>query len=219
MSVILEFSIAAEDFELGQVLMGEPEIRLELERVVPTGNMVMPFVWASGDTHEAFERHVRSHPRVKELLVLDSVDDSKLYHIEWNDEPTHLIESIVEADATVLEARGDANWVFRLRFPDQHQLSVFHDDIVEHDIPIQVERTFTLAKKSRHGYWFGLTTEQREALVIALQRGYFETPSKVSLDDLAEELDITRQALSNRIRLGNEKILHSTLLSSETDKE
>ncbi|WP_157533205.1 helix-turn-helix domain-containing protein, partial [Haloferax profundi] len=49
--------------------------------------------------------------------------------------------------------------------------------------------------------------------------GYFETPSEVSLDELADELDITRQALSNRIRLGNEKVLYGALLSSSSGTE
>lgn len=219
MSVILEFSIAASDFELGQVLMGPPGMHLEIERVVPTGNMVLPFVWATGDDHDEFTEKVRTNPAVREVCVLDSVEDSHLYRIEWDKEATRLIDIIVASDATVLEARGNRDWLFRLRFPDQDTLSTFHANVVEHDVPITVERTFTSTKNREHGYKFGLTDEQREALVLALRRGYFETPSKVSLDELADELDITRQALSNRIRLGNEKVLYGTLLSSSTDTD
>ena len=55
MSVILEFSIDGEKFSLGQVLSGAPDMHLGLERIVPTGHMVMPFVWATGDDHDAFD--------------------------------------------------------------------------------------------------------------------------------------------------------------------
>jgi len=218
-SVILEFVIDGEAFRLGEVLAGPADMHLEVERIVPTGDMVMPFVWTTGGDHERFEEHVRAHPAVEELLALDRVGQSVLYRIEWVDAPTDLLEGISEAEAVVLEAQGDGNWTFRLRFPDHERLSQFHNYILDHDVPIHIERTYTLTEEGGRGYRFGLTADQREALVLALRRGYFETPSEASLDEIAEELGITRQSLSTRIRRGNEKILRKALLSSAVDFE
>ncbi len=53
MSVILEFSLPATEFQLGEALSGTP-MQLEIERIVPTGDMIMPFVWATGDDHDSF---------------------------------------------------------------------------------------------------------------------------------------------------------------------
>lgn len=217
MSVILEFTIAAEDFRLGQVLSNPPEMQFELERVVPTGHMVMPFVWATGDDHAAFAENVRNDPAVRELLALDRLDDSGLYRVEWNDSPTDLIEAISKADASILQARGNDEWVFRLRFNDHDKLSQFHNYVIEEEMALHIDRTYTLTEATDRGHRFDLTKEQREALLLALQRGYFATPRDVSLDELAGELEITRQALSNRIRLGNEKVLRGALLPSITD--
>lgn len=214
MSVILEFTIDAEAFKLGQVLSGGPEMHLELERIVPTGDMTMPFVWATGDDHEAFERAVRSHPTVKELLVLDTVGENGLYRIEWEESPTDLIEAIATADGVVLEAMGNRDWVFHLRFPDHDSLSQFHNFVIERELPIHIERTYTLTEETRRGHRFDLSQEQREALVLGLRHGYFSTPREVSLDELAAELGISRQAVSKRIRRGNEKVLRTVLLSS-----
>jgi predicted DNA binding protein len=219
MSVILEFTIDAEEFQLGRVLSDPSEMHLDLERIVPTGDMIMPFVWATDGDHGSFEETVRNHPRVKELHALDTIGNSSLYRIEWEAAPTDLIEAIAESDAVVLEAYGNADWVFRLRFLDHDGLSTFHNAVIERGIPIHIERTYTLTEQTEHGYRFGLSQEQREALVLALRRGYFETPSEVSLDELAEELDITRQALSNRIRRGNRNVLHKVLLTSTDDLE
>jgi len=174
----------------------------------------MPFVWATGADHEAFGAKVRDQPMVRELHVLDRVGDSGLYRIEWEEQPTDPIEAISNSDAVVLEARGTSSWVFRLRFPDHDRLSTFHNYVVERGVDLHVERTYTLGEETERGHRFGLTQEQREALVLALRRGYFETPRAVSLDDLAAELDVTRQAVSNRIRRGNRKVLRATLLSS-----
>jgi predicted DNA binding protein len=55
--------------------------------------------------------------------------------------------------------------------------------------------------------------------VLALRRGYFATPSEVELADLADDLGISRQAVSNRIRRANEKILHKVLLSGGSQYE
>jgi len=219
MSVILEFSIPGEKFTLGQVLSGPPTMYCELERIVPTGDMMMPFVWVTGDDHEQFAERVRDDPLVRELTVLDTVGESALYRIEWAEVPTDLIEGIASTDAAVLEAYGNEDWRFRLRFLDHDGLSQFHNFVIEHDIPCHIDRTYTLTETDQSGYRFDLSQEQREALLLALRRGYFATPSEVTLDELADELGITRQALSERIRRGNEQVLRKALLSAASDFE
>lgn len=217
MSVILEFTIAGEEFILGKVLSGPEIMHLELERIVPTGDMIMPYVWATGKDHAGFEKTVQEHPAVKEVLALDILGDSALYRVEWHGNPTDLIEGIAVADGVVLEARRDTQWHFRLRFPNHDKLTVFHNFILDQDIPIHIELTYTLSETIERGHRFNLSNEQREALVLATQQGYFATPRETSLEDLAAELGISEQAVSNRIRRGNEKILQQVLLSSASD--
>jgi hypothetical protein len=86
MSVILEFSIPATDFQLGDVLSGPPDMQIELERIVPTGDMIMPFVWATGKTQAEFAAMVRSHATVREFLELDTVGETTLYCFVESDE-------------------------------------------------------------------------------------------------------------------------------------
>ena len=219
MSVVLEFSVDGTEFALGKVLSGSPAMRLEIERIVPTGTQIMPFVWATGTNHEAFEATVRESPQIAELLVLDKVKNSALYRINSTTPPEDLIKGIADSDATVLEAKGSEQWQFRLRFIDHDRLSTFHTYCTDHEIPIHIERTYTFSAEADQRRQFGLSREQREALVLALQRGYFATPSETNLETLADELDISRQALSNRIRRGNEKILEGVLLSPATDDD
>ncbi|MFP8955355.1 helix-turn-helix domain-containing protein [Natrialbaceae archaeon A-CW3] len=219
MSVILDFTIDGEQFKLGEVLSDPEPMHFELERIVPTGDMTMPFVWATGENHDAFEEAVQTHPAVSEFLALDFVGDSALYRVEWHDDPTDLIEGIAMADAVVLEAQGNRQWRFRLRFPNHDKLSGFHNFILEHGIPIHIDRTYTLSETTERGHRFDLSHEQREALILAIKRGYFATPRETSLEDIATELEISEQAVSNRIRRGNEKILHQVLLTSARDFE
>lgn len=192
-------------------------MHLDLERIVPTGNQVMPFVWATGKNQGVFENTVRAHSAVKEFLALDRLGQSALYRIEWRDAPTDLLEGIARTDAVVLEAQGDQTWVFSLRILDHNRLSEFHNYVIEQLIPIHIERTYTLTEETEHGHRFGLSQAQREALVLALEWGFFATPSEASLNDLAKELDISKQAVSDRIRRGNEQVLRKSLLPSVTD--
>jgi predicted DNA binding protein len=218
MSVILDFTIDADGFQLGQVLAPPPEMVLEVERIVPTGSMIFPFVWAIGGDHETFEEAVRSHPAIKSLTSLDRFGDKGHYRLEWQDSPTDLVAAFERSDAIILEARGSDIWEFRLRFTDNENLSTFYTLVRDLALPIQIERVYSLSEPLGHGQQFDLSVEQREALSLAHRRGYFASPSEVHLDELAGQLGISRQAISKRIRRGNEKILQRIFARSETDE-
>lgn len=217
MSVLLEFTIENEEFTLGRVLAGPPPMHIELERIVPTGNVTMPFLWVTGDEFERFEQKVSTHRFVEDVFALDRVGDSTLYRVTWRRNHSDLIRGITEADGTILEGRADDRWHFRLRFPDHDALSRFHNFCTEQGISVHIVRTYTETDRTESVKQFGLSQEQREAVVLGLRRGYFDTPSQVSLDELAEELGISQQATSKRIRRGTKQVLGKALLSSAAD--
>ncbi|RQG98055.1 helix-turn-helix domain-containing protein [Natrarchaeobius chitinivorans] len=217
MSVILEYTIENEEFMLGEVLAGPPQMRIELERIVPTGNSVVPFLWVTGDDFEAFEQQVTAHEFVDDILALDKVEDSTLYRVKWHGKHNDLIQGITEAEGTILEGRADDRWYFRLRFPDHDSLSRFHNTCTDLGISIHIVRTYTETDRTESVKQFALSQEQREALIVGLRRGYFDTPSQVSLDELADELEISQQATSDRIRRGTKQVLSEVLLASATD--
>ena len=59
---------------------------------------------------------------------------------------------------------------------------------------------------------FGLTDEQYEALTMACETGSVDVPRATDLDELAAELDISHQALSERFRRGTEMLIEEALL-------
>lgn len=50
---------------------------------------------------------------------------------------------------------------------------------------------------------------------MALERGYFDVPRQVNLTGLAEEMDVSDTAVSQRIRRGITGLLMATLSNSE----
>lgn len=101
---------------------------------------------------------------------------------------------------------------FHFRFPNHDQLTQFYDYCVENEITgIELEYLYSLNERSSHIYEYNLTPEQQEALVLAAQRGYFSTPREVTLKELATELNISQQALSQRVRGATEKVVLGAL--------
>lgn len=222
MSVIADFTISGETFGLGRLLRSEREVEIELERLVPTGNEVMPYFWVrmpDGDV-ETFEREIREDPLVERLDVLDRVDGETLYAAEWERIPESLIQGIVQTRGAILSGRGmDGHWRFMIRFPDHDRLHEFSEFLDDHDIHIRVDRIYTQTDHSRREHAFDVTDEQHVAVVSAVRRGYFEVPRDATLSDIADELGITRQAASERVRRGVNAILQTVLLAEEWEPE
>jgi len=57
----------------------------------------------------------------------------------------------------------------------------------------------------------GLTDRQREALTLAISRGYYESPRRVAAEELAEELGISQPSLSSLLRRGERELITSSL--------
>lgn len=56
-----------------------------------------------------------------------------------------------------------------------------------------------------------LTGKQREALDAAVTSGYYDSPKRVSLGELADDLGISKSALSHRLRAAESKLVTSVL--------
>jgi predicted DNA binding protein len=222
MSVVLEFTIEADEFAFGSVLSTAGDLSFEVEQIVPTGLEVMPFIWVGADRDltemlPRFEKTIRNSAIVQDLTSLGRLEAGILYRIEWGDcSDDGFLTALETTEATVLDAWGKQTWNFRVRFANEDCLTDFHDALRESGVTIGGERTHVVTVDNTRRWNFGLTPEEREALTLALERGYFETPSKADLADLGGELDITKQSVSDRIRRGNQKILQQALHSSES---
>jgi hypothetical protein len=213
MSVIVEFTIATEEFVFGSVVAPSERMTLELEAIVPTGNRILPYFWATGGDFEAFERRVLADSAVESAAQLDRVDDTALYRVEWGPDVPGLLTGLAKTEAVVLESMTiDEGWFFRVRFPAHDQLGDFYNFCTDADITVRVKRVYTLAEASRAGRTFDLTPEQREAIVLAVRMGYFTVPRETDLHEIAAELGISQQATSKRVRRGADKVLRSALL-------
>jgi len=213
MSVIAEFTTPADEFVLGGALAAHPDVRVELEQVVPTRGEVVPFFWAWGRNLDAFAETVREQSGVAALEQVEGVDDQILYRVEWTDATTDLGRVFRTTDATVLEASGrDDAWHFELRFADHDGVQSFQAECVYSDVGLELRRLHSLSAVGT-GESYDLTSEQRETLLTALERGYFEEPRDITLEELADELGLSPTAVSGRMRRAEAKLIARTLVT------
>ena len=212
MSVVAKFTIDSSEFILGEVLSMDASTHVEMERVVPASRQVMPYVWVSGVDLEEFEAHVRADDSIESLTALDYIEGKALYRVEWAEDVESLIYGMARVNATILEAQGNEQWVFRLRFDDHSGLADFHNYCTDHDISFTLDRVYTLTDEQEGAYSFDLTEAQRKALVRAVEGGYFEVPRTITLTDIGNDLGITEQTASENVRRGANKVLRKVLL-------
>ncbi|MFC4988113.1 helix-turn-helix domain-containing protein [Saliphagus infecundisoli] len=66
---------------------------------------------------------------------------------------------------------------------------------------------------------FDLTTGQEEALTMALARGYCDIPRTVDMEELADELGVSHQALSERLRRAHGTLVGNALERREESRD
>jgi predicted DNA binding protein len=101
-----------------------------------------------------------------------------------------------------------------LEVPDQDRLRQLLEVIGAADVPAQTTDVTEAGLSPEAAVTIDLgvlTAKQREALELALERGYYERPRDATLSDLAELLGITKSAVSQRLRSAESKLVNHAL--------
>jgi predicted DNA binding protein len=220
MSVIAEFTVHSDDFALHHALTTAPKMIVEIERVVATmEDKVMPYFWVSGLERSEFEDAFHEDESVKNITAIDEVDSGKLYRAEWTENVETIVYAYVEIGATILRAIASGErWELRMRFDNHEKLSEFQEYCEENDISFELNE-LKEQEQPMASVQYDLTTKQRETLVTALEEGYYEVPQEVTMSELADEMEISQQALSKRFHTGHRNLITSTLTISYPDEE
>ena len=215
MAMEASFIVDQPEFPLNTVFEQLPDARIELDRVVPTQDVVVPYFWIYSENIEELSTDMSTDYGVDEIKVVDELEAQMLVRIDWNLDHESVLTAIVNTDVTLLSGLGDAeNWTFEVRSSDQQKISEFQTYCHENDIPLKLTQLHALSPlESDREY--DLTEGQRKALVLAYSRGYFDSPRDATQTDLADELDISRQAVSARLQRGLRRLVASTLITAQ----
>ncbi|NHN60230.1 MULTISPECIES: helix-turn-helix domain-containing protein [Halorussus] len=215
MSVIVEFRIPSADFELGRILRVEGVTSIELETLVPIGEATVPLFWIHNSTRQSFLETVQRHPAVNNATEVDVFEDRTLFTLDWDANHDHVFRGINESDGQLLSAIGTPEaWDFELRFPDHDALSEFTAHCEDAQVSVEATRVYNPTKPDA-GPWYGLTEPQREAITLAVEMGYYDIPRGCTTKELADELGISDQAVTERLRRAIVALVTYTLAPSE----
>ncbi|WP_339105883.1 helix-turn-helix domain-containing protein [Haloterrigena salinisoli] len=209
------FTVPSDQFPLGTVFNQLPDVTVELERIIPARDVVIPYFWVRGTEVDDIESVFTEHPGTKGIRLVDSVEDEYLLRVEWALDYDDVLTVLAKTEVPLIEAIGtNHKWTFEIRGDDQSDIAEFQQRCRELDIPTTLTELHALTPVET-GTEAALTDTQQEALVLAYEHGYFESPREVTLEVLGEELGISQQAVGSRIRGGIKHILGSTLSAVE----
>ena len=221
MSTIAELTVPAEEFALRQTLERLPEVEVEVERVVAYDpDHVMPYVWFSGDEESIakLDEEFAADPSVNDVTLLTDLEDERLYRMEWIEDVTVMLHVLTEEEATVLQATGErAQWWLRILFPERDSLSRTYEFATEQGFSVDIHKIHEL-DDDRYGR-YGLTDAQHETLVKALESGYYEIPRATDMEALSDELGISHQALSERLRRAHRALVEDAIRLGPRDED
>lgn len=169
-----------------------------------------PLVWVTGSDRSTVDSALEDDPTLDVLARLaDDGDGRWLYRLQFGTEAKLFQQIVSQCNGAILEASGrNATWSLRLLFHDRNALSEAYSLFDQYDYRVNVTRVTSVDElDTGRG---SLTKTQYETLVAAYELGYFEVPREITLENLAEELGVSHQALSERLRRS-----HAALVKTE----
>lgn len=214
--LIATFRLAHEAVALEQAFTDEPEMNVEAERIAAhSTKWTMPCLWIATDDFDAADEALANDPSVERIIEFDEFTDEKYYHLEWADNVEERLDKYIDQQGSILNAEVTARgWKLRIRFISRDQFDTFRETLTEQGYSFELlDLTEPGSPRFSHGE---LTPSQRDALIAAQERGYYEVPRQVSTREIAAELDISHQTLSGLLRRGTGKLIESKLTTENS---
>lgn len=206
-----------------ETLQQFPDARLEwqVSSTTPNDEMLLLF-WVEVSDFEAFEAAMYDDPTVTAPSCLTEFADRRLYQVEQVGEgrSQSMYDTIVAVGGIIHDCVGTHHgWMMEVEFPDSDSLQHFHAECEENDLQLDLIKKYEPTPDTDVSNQFGLTGKQREALLHAAENGYFEVPRAVDLNAISDEMDISHQAASERIRRAMDILIDHTIAPAESDEE
>jgi len=166
-----------------------------------------------------FEDGLRGDSTVSEFERVIEIGAGKaIYSVEYTDDAKVLSPVISAANGVILDMENDGRaWILTVWIPERTDLVQLWDYAQGNDIDIQLLRVNEYDGLDEADA--GLTDSQREALLVAVEAGYFEEPRDATLGDVAADLDISQPAASGLLRRGIKRLVVSSLMDGGDEAE
>lgn len=220
MATIVEAQVQAAEFALGDTVASIPAASFETVRTVSAGTeRPIPFLWAAAPNPDRLDEAIREDDSTAAVDRLVRDGNHSLYAVRWRGCVRGLVHLLAEDGGTLLDAQlHDHTWKLRVLFPETAAMSSFYDTCRSYGLDMDVNRVNGLESVVRNG-GTRLSAEQYEALSEALEAGYYGVPRDSTLVELSDRLDVSHQAVSERLRRAHQSLIESSLHDGLTPDE
>ena len=207
----MQVTLPAEDFALADLFERVPDVRTECESTVATSDdCTLLVVQTDGDEHDV-DTALQSDAGVAASDCFGRHSNGLTYRVRWEGRPRQLLQRLVTADVTLLSMQGqNGQWKLQLVAPDRKKIARAYEIMDDLDCRVECRSISSFDGGESRRSW--LTDEQQEALIAAFENGYYTIPRNISVENLADELGISHQALSERFRRAHRELVESTLV-------
>lgn len=222
MTIVTEVRFTHEDGALADTLDALPDLDVAVTREVGTDPGQRVDILRFEDDRDELETVLEGDHTVREAAPMPGNGPGPMLGIEWETGTKLLAPEVTDRDGFVLEARstttesGARGWHERWLLPDGDALHDIWQHAREEGFEFEV---LEYREQGRGDPEFpgpdALTDQQREALVLALERGYFTEPRETSLEELADSIGISATAFGGRLRRGMRALIGMTLVAEE----
>jgi len=202
MATLAEFALPRDAFPFGVVFEEFPEATVELERVVPTPDAVRQYFWVENVPSDAIVEFLESQTDVAEVVPVVRLDDRTLFRYRNDRRDSAVLQALFDSGATLLSAMGTrSGWQVHVRGDTQHAVATFDEECRGAGVQPTL-RDLSPSPDPPQNEQLTVTDAQREALLLAYEKGYYAEPRETDLAELAAEVGISRQAFARRLTRG-----------------
>ncbi|MFP9060442.1 helix-turn-helix domain-containing protein [Natrialbaceae archaeon A-chndr2] len=211
--IVVELELEHPSLLLGSTLRRFPAVSITLEywsELDDGRTMVFFTVRCADDDLDPFEAALAADPTISDATFVDEYPRKRVYRAEITEETLRVTSQITEAGGHILDrSSGQTGWTVQIRFPDRDGLVAFNRSCDSRDISFHVTQ-LRMAKPGERAV-LGLTQKQEALLRVAYEEGYFEVPRGISQDELADRLNVSKSAVSQRLRRAMNELCASSL--------
>jgi len=210
--MIVEFHVEGEFLRHTAATLSDAAVRIQ--RLHTESGRCRAVTWIGPGRQADIDDALADDDSVHAAAHVAAETDGHWYALHTDDRSlTAVSQALLDANGFLTgAAQTGGEWNVRARFPEKSAVLAFRDALMADGLDIDVR---TITDDTEDAAQFGVTDPQREVLLLALNRGYFTVPRDASLSDLANDLGISSQAASERLRRGTRTLVENTLASPE----